>query len=610
MPSVVPTYRFADFTLHPAERELLAGREEVVLRPKAFDTLLCLVRHHGHAVSKDSLLDAVWPDTSVSEAVLTHCIAEVRQALSDDVRRPRFVKTLSKHGYKFIAPVAIVEPAAVADAAPAPPASVPSASAIVVLPFANMSADPDNEYFCDGLSEELINALTKLGGLDVVAHSSSFSFKGRDIDAREIGRQLNVGTILEGSVRKEGNRLRVSAQLVDAERGYHLWCEQYDRRLEDVFAIQEEITRAILERLQVTFLERRAVPLVKAVTSNMEAYELYLRGRSFWHRRFGGCLQSAMDCFARAIAADPGYALPYTGLADSLSSLGIWGFARPRDVFPKAVALAETAARLDDDLAEALASRALIRVFWDWEWREAERGFVRALELNPGSAIVHLGYGHLLSIVGRMDDALSEMKRAQSLDPISPVCTANVGWTFYLAHRMDEAIAELQKVLARDPRNGIALFYLGYVLIDVGRHAEAIDVLQEAVEVTQGMPFSREGIGLALGLAGRREEARAMLRDAQARSREGYLPPSAVAIIHLGLGEDEAVLDCLERSVAEHDPLLPWIKFMPSFDRFHPHPRFKAILSRLGLGDEEVRPRRGRSRPASPNLVSPAGRME
>jgi TolB-like protein/tetratricopeptide (TPR) repeat protein len=603
MHPVVPAFRFAEFTLHPAERQLLKGREEVVLRPKAFDTLLCLVRHHGHVVSKDRLLDAVWPDTNVSEAVLTHCIAEVRQALADDVRGPRFIKTLSRHGYKFVAPVAVVEPAAAPEAAAAPLATAAPASAIVVLPFANMSADPDNEYFCDGLAEELINALTKLGRLDVVAHSSSFSFKGRDVDAREIGRQLHVGTILEGSVRKDGDRLRVSAQLVDAARGYHVWCEQYDRRLEDVFVIQEEIARAILDSLPASLFERRAAPLVKPGTSNMEAYQLYLRGRSFWHRRFGGCLQNAMDCFARAIAADPGYALPYTGLADSLSSLGIWAFAHPRDVFPKAVTLAETAARLDEGLAEAHASRALIRLFWDWEWDEAERGFQRALERNPGSAVIRLGYGHLLSIVGRMDDALSEMKRAQSLDPISPVCTANVGWTFYLAHQLDEAIAELQKVLARDPSNGIALFYLGYVLIDAGRCDEAIEVLQNAVAVTQGMPWAREGIGLALGKAGRRDEARAMLRDTEARSRGGYLPPSAVGFIHLGLGEDEAVLDCLERGVEEHDPVLPWIGFMPCLDRLHPHPRFKAILSRLGLG---ASCRQGSRRPASLNVASSA----
>ncbi len=575
MSTAAPTYRFANFTLHPNERQILEGTRELVLRPKAFDTLLCLVRRHGHAVPKDELLDEVWPDINVSEAVLTHCIAEVRQALSDDVRKPRFVRTLSRHGYKFIAPV--VEVGVTAAASP------PPRSAIVVLPFANIGSDPENEYFCDGLSEELINALTKVGGLDVVAHSSSFCFKGRDVDARDIGRQLNVGTILEGSVRRSGDRLRVSAQLIDARNGYHLWCEQYDRRLEDVFAIQDEIARAILASVEVTSLNDPARPLVKAGTSNMDAYGLYLRGRAFWHLRFGGYLEKAMECFGRAIAADPGFALPYCGLADSLSTLGIWGFGRPLDVFPKAATLADTAIRLDGSLAEAHASRALVRMFWDWEWEEAERGFARALQLNPGSALIHLWNGHYLSIVGRMEEAVAEVRRAQALDPLSPVCAANVGWTLHLAHRPDEAIAELRRVLAREPLNGIALFYLGFALIDAGAYAEAIETLREASRVTDGMAFSEEAIGLARGLCGQHEEALGILREAEARSRRSYVPSSAPALIDLGLGRDEEALDRLEQSVEQRDPLLPWIKVMPAFDRLHAHPRFQRVLLRLRL---------------------------
>jgi TolB-like protein/Flp pilus assembly protein TadD len=588
------SYRFGNFALHPSERQLLMNGREVTLRPKAFDTLLCLVAHHGHAVPKSDLLDAVWPETHVSEAVLTHCIAEVRQALADEVRRPRFVKTMSRHGYKFVAPVHVTDLASQAgarDPSPAPelplpshaPLAGPPPSAIVVLPFANMSADPENEYFCDGLSEELINGLTRVAGLQVVAHSSSFSFKGRDIDAREIGRQLHVGTILEGSVRKTGDRLRISAQLIDAERGYHLWCDQYDCRLEDIFAIQDRIAQAILASLKVEFLKDPRSPLVRPSTTNMDAYVLYLHGRAFWHRRYGGLLQRAMECFGQAIAKDPGFAPPYTGLADSLATLGIWGFAPARDVLPKAATLADTAQRLDAALAEAHASRALVRLFWDWEWDEAERGFIRALDLNPGCALTRLWYGHYLSIVGRMDEAVTETKRAQALDPLSPVCSANVGWTLYLAHDAGRAIEELRRALARDPDNGIALFYLGYALIDAGCHAEAIDCLQKAREVTRGMPWSAEGIGLAHGLAGRRDLALAALAEARTRAASTFVPLSALGLVHVGLGDDDAVLDCLERGVEERDVLLPWVKFMPPFDRFHSNPRFQAVLARLGL---------------------------
>ena len=242
------TYRFGEFILETADRQLLRKGNAVVLRPKAFETLLLLVSRHGHLVPKDDLLNGVWADTNVSEAVLTHCITEVRQALDDDPHKPRYLKTIPRIGYKFIAQVeTIAAPAGDPDAAATPG----PATAIAVLPFANMSGDPENEYFCDGLSEELINGLTKIGALRVVAHSSSFAFKGRDADVREIGRQLHVGSIVEGSVRKAGDRLRISAQLINAADGYHTWCEQYDRQLQDVFAIQDEISAAILGQLKV-----------------------------------------------------------------------------------------------------------------------------------------------------------------------------------------------------------------------------------------------------------------------------------------------------------------------------------------------------------------------
>ncbi len=579
-------YRFGDFTLHPAERQLRKGASDVILRPKAFETLLCLVRQHGRSVSKAQLLETVWPDVSISEAVLTHCIAEVRRALSDDVKHPRFVKTMSKHGYRFVGTIQTPEEPGAATRAlrePIPPLPSPRATAIAVLPFANISADPENEYLCDGLSEELINGLTKVGTLQVVAHSSSFSFKGRDVDAREVGRQLNVGTILEGSVRRTGNRLRVSAQLIDAARGYHLWCEQYDRELEDVFAVEDEISQAILASLKVELLSNQPSPLIKRSTSNIDAYLLYLKGRAFWHRRFGGLLQKGMECFGQAIAKDPGFALPYTGLADSLATLGIWAFAPPRDVLPKAATLADTAQALDPALAEARASRSLVRLFWDWEWSEAERGFREALELNQGCATIHMAYGHYLAIVGRTEESITEIKRAQALDPLSPLCSANVGWFFSLAHQQDRAIEELLKVLAREPEAGIALFYLGYAYMEAGRYPEAIEAFGRAHAITQGMPWSAEGIGLAYGLAGNRDQALAVLAETRARAGKGYVPASALAMIHLGLGEDDVVLDCLERGLEDRDVLLPWLKHMPCFDRLHSHPRFQAILSRVRL---------------------------
>jgi TolB-like protein/Flp pilus assembly protein TadD len=588
-------YRFGEFGLNAAERQVLRGAVEVRLRPKAFETLLCLVQRHGHVVRKDELLDQVWGGTHVSEAVLTHCIAEVRRALEDDARRPRYVKTVSLAGYKFIAEVVVVgSRTRAAERSPAAGGAPPSA--IAVLSFANLSGDPENEYFCDGLSEDLINGLSKVRGLRVVARSSSFSFKGRDIDAREIGRLLNVGSIVEGSVRKAGDRLRISAQLVDANEGYHVWSEQYDRRLEDVFAVQDEISLAILSRVTGAVRGEASPPLAKRSTPNMDAYRLYLKGRGFWHRRFNGCLQMAMACFQRAIEKDPTFALAYTGLADSYSTLGIWAFARPATVFPQAAALARQALEIDPTLAEAHASQGLIKTFHDWDWNAAGMELSRAVDLNPGCALIRLWNGHFFSIVGRWDEAIAEVQQAQDLDPLSPIVVANVGWTFSLARQQDRAIEELRKVLAMDPGNGIAHFYLGYAYAENRRYADALESFRTAIEATGGMPWAAEFIGWVHALMGDHGAARAILHESQARMKTSYIPSSAIALIYLGLGDDAAVFDWLAKSVDERDPLMPWMKSVPCFDRLRSDPRFRALLRRIGLVEPTDAARHGHSR--------------
>lgn len=587
MPNQPLTYRFGAHTLEPGEHRLLRAHDEVALRPKAFETLLFLVSRHGHTVTKDELLDAVWPGTFVSDAVLTHCIAEVRQALQDDAQTPRFLRTIPKVGYAFIAEVQQSNDSAGAGPSAGSflrsvPAMAPS-SAIAVLPFVNLSADPENDYFCDGLSEELISGLTKVPGLRVVAHSSSFSFKRRDTDVREIGRQLGVGSVLEGSVRKSGDRLRISAQLVDAAGGFHVWCEQYDRTLDDIFALQDEISQSVLAALKVELVKTGRPPVITPSTASMEAYLLYLQGRSFWHRRFSGQLQKAMDCFEQAIQKDPGFALAYCGLADSFGSLGVWAFVPPHDAFPRATALARRALEIDPGLADAHASMALIHMFYDWDWARAERELARAIDLNQGSALTHLWAGHYLSIVGRFDEALAEVLHAQALDPLFSGLNANVGWTFYLAGQHGRAIDELLKVLARFPGNPMALLYLALAYVEVGKIEEALCSLRAASAVPGGMPFSAESAGWVLGLAGRRDEAGNALSAALARAASSYVPSSAIAMIHLGLGHDGALFEWLDRCVGERDAMLPWLKFMPCFDRVRPHPRFQALLAQIGL---------------------------
>jgi len=582
-----PTFRFGEFTLDAAEHRLLRDSVEVTLRPKAFDTLHCLVVRHGHTVRKEELFQAVWAGTFVSDAVLTHCIAEIRQALRDDARAPVFVRTLPKLGYSFVAPVEC-DGGSPPSRSPFGPflRSVPEnppSSAIAVLPFANLSNDPENEYFCDGLSEELINGLAKLPALRVVAHSSSFFFKGRDMDAREIGRQLGVGSVLEGSVRKSGHRLRISAQLIDTAAGFHLWCEQYDRTLDDVFALQDEISRSVLATLKIEMFKGGARPVARASASSTEAYLHYLEGRFRWHRRFAGQLQQAMVCFERAIGTDPAFAPAYCGLADCFSSLGIWAFAPATQTFPRAASLAGQALALDPALAEAHTSMACVRMFHDWDWPAAESELARALELNPGAAITHLMAGHLLSIVGRFEEAIAEVLHAQALDPLSPVVNTNVGWTFHLAGRQDRAVEELRSVLARFPENPLAHFYLGYAFAALGRLDDALASLRLASECPGGMPFAAESVGWVLALAGRRDEAKDVLSAALASAAASYVPSSAIALIHLGLGDDDALFEWLDRCVEERDAMLPWLKFMPCFARVRSVSRFQAVLARMGL---------------------------
>jgi TolB-like protein/Flp pilus assembly protein TadD len=579
VPSDARIYRFGDFTLDGGERRLVRDDRPLPLRPKAFETLQCLVAHHGRLVRKETLLNEVWGGACVSEEILTHCVSEVRQALGDDARGPRYVQTVPRAGYRF---VAHVEPQA-------PPAteglSVPSPArpSLAVLPFVDLSGDPECEYLGDGISEELINRLTKVPGLRVVAHSSSFSFKGRDVDAREIGRQLDVTRILEGSVRRSGDRLRISAQLIDAWDGCHLWAEQYDRAMEDVFVIQDEISWTVLSRFEEPLPGAKRALEPRPPTTDMTAHQLYLKGRFFWHRRFRGGLQKAIDCYQEAIDRDPRFAPAHSGLAVCYGSLGVWALAAPEAAFPRSEELARHALELDDSLAEAHASLAFVDTFYRWNWGSAGRRFEEGIRLNPGAALVRLWNGHYLSIVGRFEEAFAEMRLAQDLDPLSPIVSANLGWTFLLAHQTDRAIEELGRVLALDPDNGIALFYLGYALAEKGRPGEAISAFEKAIDTTGGMPWLAESIAWLRGLTGDREAARTLLLEAEEGRSRRYVPSSALALIHLGLGDDDAVCRWLRRGLEEHDALMAWLRFMPCFDRLRSDRRFQEIARGVGL---------------------------
>jgi len=462
-------------------------------------------------------------------------------------------------------------------------AGSPSVPSLAVLPFANLSGDKENEYFSDGLAEDIIDALTQVPGLRVMARTSSFAFRGKEADIREIGARLNVEHILEGSVRKAGNRIRVTAQLVKASDGYHLWSQRFDREMTDIFAIQDEISQAIVEKLRVRLAGDR--PLVKPHTENMEAYHLFLRGRHCVVRMTPESLAKGKEYLEQAIALDPNYALAYAGMAEYYFWSGFWGFMVPKDALPKCKSAALEALRLVDTLAEAHGQLGVVRGIADFDWAGAEQEFRRALELNPASPIVHYYYGFwFLRPMGRLDEALSQLQRAVDLDPLSAQYNTLLAHLHYLTGQLDLAIAQHQRAMDLDPGRYLPHFLLAFAYQHLGRHDEAIAAAQKACELSGRNALTLGILGRAYGLAGRRGEARALLKELMAKRSATYVPPWAMAVVYRGLGELDQALEWLEKGLEDRDMIaVGGYKSDPQYIVFHGHPRYHALLRKMNL---------------------------
>jgi len=455
-------------------------------------------------------------------------------------------------------------------------------TAIAVLPFANMGPDGANEYFSDGMTEEIITALAKVEGLRVAARTSAFAFKGKRESVSEIGRQLRVGTVLEGSVRRAGDRLRVTAQLINVENGYHLWAETYDRDLRDVFAVQDEIAQAIVGALRVK-LSGEVTAMVVRPTADLTAYELYLRGRHAVNQRSSGGLVQAVAYFDQAIARDPRFAEAYAGLADAYVLLPGYSVAKSSEAWPKGRAAAERALALDSTLAEAHTTLAYGKFLFDGDWRAAEQGFQRAIALNPDYPTAHHWYGDLLGGRGNLEGYLQELRRAEELDPLSRQIGTEVGRALYALRRNDEAVTQLQQVLRADPAFAGAHVTLGRVYVEQGRMAEAIGEFQQAVQLRGRNALDVAYLASAYAVAGRRSEAQQLLVELEGRSRREHVPPTVLAIVYIGLGQHERAFDLLDRAVAEHDGWFAEFIFHPTYDPLRSHPRYAALLQALRL---------------------------
>jgi serine/threonine-protein kinase len=446
-----------------------------------------------------------------------------------------------------------------------------------------MSRDEETEYFSDGLADELIHLLSQVKGLHVVSHTSSFEFKGKCENIRSIAERLNVTTILEGSLRRSGNTLRITAQLTNAASGYHLWSERYDRELKDVFAIQEDIALSIASTLKLK-LKSEIAPVRSRYSGSVEAHALYLKGRYHWEQRTEEGFRKAGQCFQQAITVDPNCAPAFAGLADYFISLGFWGFVSPREAWDRGRELAFQAMQVDDRLAEAEISLAKCALFNHWDWRQAEDRFLRAIELNPALSAGHFSYAILLIQLGRFDSSLLELRCARELDPLSLTIATGVAWAYYYLGRYDRAAEECHKVFDLQPDYLEASACMGLIAIREGHTADAVAWFQRALTGSGGNSLGLGFLGYALALDGRAAEADQTLAQLIKASAVRYVSPIAMALIHIGLSQHDEALRWLENAYDVRDAWLAYAKVFPPYEPLRASPRFRQLLIQIALG--------------------------
>ena len=606
--------RFEGFEANPRAGELRKQGRKIKLQEKPFQLLCTLLQHPGEVVTREELRERLWPaDTFVVfDDNLNTAIKKLREALGDTAEHPRFVETLPRHGYRFIAAVESADgpsrPAAglrlawIASLAFGALVVVAfalnvgqwrerlfgtgssSIRSLAVLPLENLSGDPEQDYFADGMTEALITELGKISALRVISRQSVMQYKDADRTVPEIARELEVDAVVEGSALREGDRVRITIQLIQAAPESHVWAESYERDLTNILALQGEVARAIAREIRIAVTPEEEVRLAGARSVNPEAYEAYLKGRFFWNKRTHEGLKQSLEYFQQAVELDPGYALAYAGLADSYAVLRDYGSLTPQETYTRARAAALKALEIDDTLGEAHASLAIIRVRRDWDWVGAEQEFKRAIELYPGYTTAHHWYAIFLTVMGRLDEARGEIKRAQQLDPLSLVVKTASAWPVYVSARQyEQAIGELRTAIALDPNFAGAHNRLGRVFLLTGLYEEAIAELQKGVTLSRASSYMLADLGYAYAVVGRKAEAAKVLDELQELSRRRYVGPSHIALIYTGLAERDRALDWLEKAYKEHDTELVFLKVDPRFDPLRSDPRFQDLLRRMNF---------------------------
>jgi serine/threonine protein kinase/tetratricopeptide (TPR) repeat protein len=454
---------------------------------------------------------------------------------------------------------------------------------LAVLPFENASGEAEHEYLSDGITGSLINTLATVPKLRVMAQSTVFRYKGRKIDPQAIGRELNVRAVLTGTIMHLGGSLRIGTELVDVATGSQLWGTQYNRKPDDIFVVQDEISSEISGKLRLQLTRAEKKRLTKHHTENAEAYRLYLQGRHHWNRWTEQGFYKAIDYFQQAVEKDPSYALAYAGVADSYVLLGWNSYLPPKEVFPKGKAAATTALQLDPELPEAHASLAALLWLHDWRWDEAQIEFKRSLELGPTYATANHWYAEYLMTMGKHEEVMARMKKGQELDPLSLIINVAVGWAFYNARRYDGAIEQLRQTVELDPNYPVTYWILGLLLRKTGCYELAITEGEKGVKLSGGSPLMRAALAHTLGAAGRTTEAVQMLDELTELATQRYVAPYFFAGIHVGLGENDRAIEYLEKSYEEHSHWLIYLHIDPGMDALRDNPRFQDLLRRVGL---------------------------
>jgi serine/threonine protein kinase/Tfp pilus assembly protein PilF len=455
---------------------------------------------------------------------------------------------------------------------------------IAVLPFSDLSPLKDQEYFCDGMTDEIITKLSRLQGWKVMNKTSVMQYKETEKNIKDIGRELGVTSILEGSIRKEGDDIRVTSQLINVEDGFHLWSEIYNRKLDRIFAIQNDIAENIVSALKQKLTPEEMQRLQKKTTENLEAYNLYLQGRYFWGQRTKEAMQNSVELFRQAIEIDPDYALSYSGLADCyIAGGGSYLDLSAKEAYAKAKEMAQKALELDDTLAEAHTSLAGVLTSYFWYWERAENEFIRAIELNPSYATARTWYAEHLWSIGRHDVSIQQAKLALELDPLSPMISTILGVAFYFAGDYDRAISQYLKTLENTPNFQRAINWLGFSYVKKAMYPEAIEHFQSVIKLSDGQSADLAALGYVYALAGQRDEAEAVLRQLESLSDQRYVSPVDMAMLHVGLDNIDQAIEYLEKAYEEHADRMSWIKVHPVFDPLRSDPRFQAILQRMNF---------------------------